>query len=151
MLEQGESEGVSAADESPGLALKHHPPVQFLVEIEEVEASQTAIVHIVGEFDMAGVKLFKQMVTEAVLLDAFVSVSLDFERLTFLDSSGLGALLAAKKVADGQGIQLNFINVARGGTSSCSIELGRRSVLGSVVLILVSGPTPVTVSFLAGR
>ena len=60
---------------------------------------------------MAGVDLFKEMVTDAVLLDAFVIVSLDFERPTFLDSSGLGALLAAKKVADEQGIQLNFINV----------------------------------------
>ena len=86
---------MSAADEAPGLALKHHPAVQFLVEIEESQASQTATVHIVGEFDMAGVDLFKEMVTDAVLLDAFVIVSLDFERATFLDSSGLGALLGS--------------------------------------------------------
>ena len=110
MLEQDESNGVSAADESPAV-VQHHRAVQFLVEIEQDEASQTAVVHLVHEFDIAGVELFEQMVTEALLLEAFITVRIDFERLTFLDSSGLAALLAARDVADEHGIRLELRRV----------------------------------------
>ena len=49
--------------------------------------------------------------TEGVLLGTPAEVTLDFERLTFLDSSGLSALLAAKAAADQHGTRLGFAQV----------------------------------------
>lgn len=60
---------------------------------------------------MSGVDAFAAAVTEGVLLDAFAVITLDFERLVFLDSSGLGALIAAGRVASERGIRLEFRGV----------------------------------------
>jgi anti-anti-sigma factor len=111
MLEQEESRGPSAADESSQPRRKTAVGAPFLVEVDESHADQVATVRLVGELDMSGVDTFARAVTQSVLLDAFVVVTLDFERLVFLDSTGLGALIAASGVAHKRGIRLEFRGV----------------------------------------
>ena len=111
MLEQGEFGRVSAADEGPQPSPRTAAGAPFVVEIDASPMDQSATVRLVGELDMSGVDAFAAAVTEGVLLDAFVGVTLDFERLVFLDSSGLGALIAASRVASERGIRLEFRGV----------------------------------------
>ena len=87
-----------------------HAGSPFQIEVHEVPGHGTTV-QLIGELDMGGVGAFTAAVTEGVLLGTPAEVTLDFERLTFLDSSGLAALIAAKAVADEHGIRLGFAQV----------------------------------------
>jgi anti-anti-sigma factor len=64
------------------------------------------IVKMAGEFDLSVEKMFAQAVTDGVVRDGHASVVLDLAAVTFLDSSGIRALLVARQRALACGTQL---------------------------------------------
>lgn len=85
---------------------------RFECEIGSVRAGEPREVHIRGEIDIATATDL-----EARVLDAFEggpsSIVLDLEGLTFIDSSGLRALVALSKAAGERASSLVLRNVPR--------------------------------------
>ena len=74
------------------------------IEIDETPGS--AVVHLIGEFDMADERAFSTIVTDVVVSRVCPLVRLDCARLTFIDSLGLRGLIRAKKKGDALGVRL---------------------------------------------
>jgi anti-anti-sigma factor len=75
--------------------------------VEIVESLDGAvIVTMAGEFDLSVEKMFAQAVTDGVVRDGHTTVVLDLAAVTFLDSSGIRALLVARQRALACGTQL---------------------------------------------
>src|SRR5215212_9685914 len=67
-----------------------------------------AVVHAGGEIDTQTVGAFDQHVTEAANLASHVVI--DLEHVTFVDSSGLGGLIAARNSARESGGSLSLVS-----------------------------------------
>jgi|SRR3954466_10289255 anti-anti-sigma factor len=65
---------------------------------------------VAGEVDIGTVGLLRDRLTAAVREPAVNRVVLDFGALTFLDSSGIAALIAAHRFGEERGIRLSIIN-----------------------------------------
>ena len=68
----------------------------------------TAVVHAGGELDTRTVHGFDEAVTEAASLSAHVVI--DLSQVTFVDSSGLGALIVARKAARERGGSMSLVS-----------------------------------------
>lgn len=68
------------------------PPKPF--EVERSQASGTFVLGLHGEFDLSGIPVFQRELERALAAPA-QSVALDLRDLTFMDSSGLRALIVA--------------------------------------------------------
>lgn len=77
------------------------PKDVLYVETRQDSTGPTVIV--VGEFDMTGTKMFWAHVSEAVAARP-VSVTIEARGLTFVDSSGLAAMVRAREAATDAGI-----------------------------------------------
>lgn len=75
--------------------------------IDVQTAERSATVTLLGDLDVAGVDEFRRMVDD-LLRDGHVELVLDLNKLGFLDSSGLGALISARRrtYAAGGGLTL---------------------------------------------
>jgi len=62
------------------------------------------VVHLAGEFDMAGAPTVEQQITSALRPNSQLVV--DLTSVTFMDSSGLGVLARTKHLCDEQETQL---------------------------------------------
>ena len=69
-------------------------------------------VALVGEFDLAGVEGFREVVTRAIDSGKHREIEFDLERLTFIDSSGLHALAEAERSMRARGATVNVVGVA---------------------------------------
>jgi anti-sigma B factor antagonist len=76
-------------------------PLQL--EAAESSTGRTVIVKLKGEFDMSVEGLFAETVTEGVVHNGHSAVVLDLSGVTFLDSSGIGALIRARHEAVARG------------------------------------------------
>jgi anti-sigma B factor antagonist len=61
---------------------------------------------VTGELDLASADALSEAVTEAVKSDMVDAILIDLEGLTFLDSTGIGTLVAGWKQANDSGKQL---------------------------------------------
>lgn len=68
------------------------------------------IVHVAGDLDLAAVEDFVQV--GQVSLTRCDAVDVDLGEVSFIDSSGLGALVRLRKEADEQGTSLTLSNVS---------------------------------------
>lgn len=75
-------------------------------QVEQVGGS--AVVRTGGELDARTVHGFDEAVTEAASLAAHVVV--DLAQVTFVDSSGLGALIVARKAARDRGGSISLVS-----------------------------------------
>jgi anti-sigma B factor antagonist len=80
----------------------------LVVEIAEASSGRAVVVTLAGEFDLSVEKLFSEIVTDGVVQDGHASVVLDLAEITFLDSSGIRALLVARKQALASGTRLSL-------------------------------------------
>jgi anti-sigma B factor antagonist len=81
--------------------------IQRPLSVEIAESPDgTVIVTLAGEFDLSVETLFAQAVTNDVVLAGHSSVVLDLAAVTFLDSSGIRALLVARRRALACGTRL---------------------------------------------
>jgi anti-anti-sigma factor len=62
-----------------------------------------------GEFDLAGVKPFREVVAPAIGSDTYRDIEFDLERLTFIDSSGLHALAEADRAMRTRGGSVHVV------------------------------------------
>jgi anti-anti-sigma factor len=65
----------------------------------------------VGEFDLSGVDHFREVVDPAIASGESRQIEFDLERLTFIDSSGLHALVEADRAMRAQGGTVNVVGV----------------------------------------
>jgi anti-sigma B factor antagonist/stage II sporulation protein AA (anti-sigma F factor antagonist) len=70
----------------------------------------SVVVELSGELDYATVGLLEEAVREALTGAIVPSVVVDCARLTFVDSTGVGALVAAHRVAGDQCVPLVLTN-----------------------------------------
>ena len=80
------------------------------VEVSESTTGSAVFVNLMGEFDLADEQLFSKAVTNGVVQNGHTTVALDCSELTFLDSSGLHAMLRAQREAETRGA--SFVLVA---------------------------------------
>jgi anti-sigma B factor antagonist len=78
------------------------------LDIGLAELDGSVIVKLAGEFDLSVENLFTETVTEGVVRGGRASVVLDLADVTFLDSSGIRALLAARRHALESGTRLSL-------------------------------------------
>jgi anti-sigma B factor antagonist len=69
-------------------------------------AGDAVVVRLKGEFDVSAESLFSRAITDGVMQDGYLTVIVDLSELSFLDSTGLHALLRARDVARGRGMRL---------------------------------------------
>jgi anti-anti-sigma factor len=69
---------------------------------------RTALVRLSGEFDLSELQAFRETVTVGPVQDGY-SVVLDLSEITFLDSSGLRAILEARHAALAHGATLVLV------------------------------------------
>ena len=74
--------------------------------------SVTGTVELDGEIDAATVGPMKQKIAEAITAKAGSRVTIDMAKVTFLDSTGLGALVSALRQARDGGGDITITNVA---------------------------------------
>jgi len=65
----------------------------------------TVVIEVSGDLDLASAPALRQRLVDAVALEP-VSVILDLTNLAFIDSSGLGVLIAGLKRANQSGVRL---------------------------------------------
>lgn len=82
-----------------------------MVEFQESGRDDgVCVVSVEGDFDLAVVDAFLDRVLEC--LDRADIVELDLQGVSFIDSSGLGALVRARKEATDRGKSLSLVNVS---------------------------------------
>ena len=82
------------------------------LDIEKFNADTGILVSIQEEnLDAGNVKAFKEAMQ--TLLDAHKTVLIDMSRLSFVDSSGLGALLSCLRTMNNKGGQLKLFAMAK--------------------------------------
>jgi anti-anti-sigma factor len=74
----------------------------FLGDVLYVEVKAATIV-VIGEFDMTGTARFWASISEALATQP-PSITVEARGLTFIDSSGLAALIRAREAADEAGV-----------------------------------------------
>ena len=86
------------------------------MSVDSRRQGDSAVVAVAGEVDLEGGDAVEDAVATLVA-DGVTDISVDMRGVTFLDSSGLGGLLAAKVRVEGAGGQLRLdaapTNVAR--------------------------------------
>jgi anti-sigma B factor antagonist len=83
-----------------------------VVEIRESSRSDgTSVVSVVGEMDLAVVAEFLDHALAC--LDRADALAIDLAGVSFIDSSGLGALVRVRKEATDRGKPLSLVNVSR--------------------------------------
>ena len=80
----------------------------LVIDIAEASSGRAVVVSLAGEFDLSVERLFAQAVTYSVVQDGHSSVVLDLAEITFLDSSGIRALLLARRQALASGTRLSL-------------------------------------------
>jgi anti-anti-sigma factor len=81
-------------------------PLAPQLEVDELEANEaTLVIALTGELDVGTVEGFNAAVERAVS-DSMAAVVADLTRLTFMDSSGLAAMLGALRSLDHVGARL---------------------------------------------
>jgi anti-sigma B factor antagonist len=78
----------------------------LVVDIEPL-AADTVAVRVQGEFDLAGVESFHLAVAAACEAAPAV-VELDLEAVSFIDSSGVGAIVVASRTAAARGAAMRI-------------------------------------------
>lgn len=82
-----------------------------MVEFHESSRSDgTAVVSVGGDFDLAVVDEFLERVLAC--LDRTDAIELDLHGVSFIDSSGLGALVRVRKEAVHRGKSVSLVNVS---------------------------------------
>jgi anti-sigma B factor antagonist len=81
------------------------PDVGFTYEV--VQDGGAVVVSLRGELDLAGAPGLQRELL-ALLAGPVTTLTLDLGRVTFLDSSGLGALYRARQAADQQGTPMTL-------------------------------------------
>ena len=74
----------------------------MLLRVDSTSAADTATITADGEVDLATVNTLRSALTEAMQQGA-THVTLDLDRVTYIDSSGLGVLVGAHKRLKAQG------------------------------------------------
>lgn len=70
-------------------------------------ADEVTVVRVRGEFDLAGVDTFRRVVAEAGVAGTDV-VEIDLRDVSFIDSSGVGAIVVAAREAAAGGRQIRI-------------------------------------------
>jgi len=96
-------------EERASSALRVGPTVDpaGCLAIERSDLADKAIIVLTGEFDLAGVEAFEKASAEVA---SGASVILDLGGLSFLDSSGLRALVILNRRAQAEGWSLTLAN-----------------------------------------
>ena len=85
-----------------------HGDVPGHVRYQVEQMGDSAVVHVGGELDARTVHGFDEAVTEAASLASHVVI--DLAQVTFVDSSGLGALIVARKAARERGGSISLVS-----------------------------------------
>jgi anti-sigma B factor antagonist len=86
------------------------PPQQLELRESEADGGRRTLT-LVGELDIASVPALQSAV-ERMCSDATTSITLDLRGLTFIDSTGLAAIVLASKVCDTNGYEFALIRGA---------------------------------------
>lgn len=85
-----------------------------MVEFRESSRSDgTCVVSVEGDFDLAVVDEFLERVLACLDRADVIDLDLDLQGVSFIDSSGLGALVRARKEAVERGKTVSLVNVSR--------------------------------------
>jgi stage II sporulation protein AA (anti-sigma F factor antagonist) len=69
------------------------------------------VVRMEGEFDMHAAKEFRRVVDEALDISGTQKILLDFKKVSFIDSSGIGVVLGRYKRVHGYGGEVMLLNL----------------------------------------
>lgn len=75
------------------------------------EHGNTLFISIEGELDHHSSETFKQQVDESIKRKNYTKIVLDMKKLSFMDSSGVGALIGRYKMLKPLGIELTAVNI----------------------------------------
>ena len=84
------------------------PASPLSIEIQPALGS-TTVARLSGEFDMSGVEIFDSLIIGDLLAVQSGNAVLDLAEVSFMDSTGLGALIRANQFATAQGIILTLL------------------------------------------
>jgi anti-anti-sigma factor len=98
-----------------------------------VDAAGAVQVTMAGDFDLAAVELVRDRMESYLALNEVSEVVADLSAVTFLDSSGIGALIGCLRAADGHGKGFRVTNPQ--GRVRDVLELT------NVLPLLTTGPT----------
>ncbi|MGN6608318.1 MAG: STAS domain-containing protein [Jatrophihabitans sp.] len=97
----------------------------FGVEVDEGAGGITTL-RVRGDFDLAGAPVF-QAAADGALAGGATGIVIDFAGITFIDSTGLGALVRVHTAANDTGRSLQLINVPH--VAARTITIGGLSFL----------------------
>ena len=72
------------------------------------------VISLAGEFDLHSVKEFRQVFEDAAEKKGVQKVLLDFQKVSFIDSSGIGIILGRYKQLKAGGGKIALVNLAGG-------------------------------------
>jgi len=84
---------------------------RFEIEVTTPDDASHAILTVSGEVDMGSAREIDAVVSVVAGWKETTDVVMDFSRVTFIDSSGIAALLRCRKELDDAGIGFNVIGV----------------------------------------
>ncbi|HEY2793000.1 MAG TPA: STAS domain-containing protein [Micromonosporaceae bacterium] len=78
------------------------------LRVSPARQGSTEVLALVGELDLASRKVVIDAVTEALGDGTVAAIRLDLSALTFLDCSGIGALVTARTQAEEKGVRVTL-------------------------------------------
>src|ERR1700742_4554511 len=79
------------------------------LDVEERRDGETAVVALTGELDVASAARLQRTLARLIADDASSALTLDLSQLTFIDSSGLAAIVYASRLCERHDCQLSVI------------------------------------------
>lgn len=79
------------------------------LSVKNCRQDDRAVVAVVGEIDLSNIRQLQDQINAAIGVDGIVGVVVDLSGVTFMDSSGISALLWGRRVADAAGKQYEVV------------------------------------------
>ena len=81
------------------------------LRLDFVRDEATVVVRVVGEVDVATSPALREALVELIEGQGNLSIQLDLEHMTFIDSTGIGVLVGALRTLRGKGGTLGLTNL----------------------------------------
>ncbi|HOO70623.1 MAG TPA: STAS domain-containing protein [Spirochaetota bacterium] len=80
------------------------------MNVTSADKGDYTVININGNIEMTTMKSLKEMLLE-IAASSDKNIAIDFSKVEYLDSSGLGVLLTISKVLKGRGKKIKLINI----------------------------------------
>ena len=79
--------------------------------VEFLETGDDLIVFVSGEIDHHSASVIRSQIDNKIQTKKFKKLTLDFKKITFMDTSGIGLILGRFKLTKSLGIYMKIINI----------------------------------------